>query len=744
MISEEGNVSLRESELPRGGSEAEERYGVSSLSGEYQERAGENLGTSAFLEEHLQVTTGSDDEDDALLDILSQSHACTDIGFAPYCLIHVHSYRMWPVESLGLSLSSTAENSEISSVVTSEEEEEEEGQEKRGYTSDGENGHSKALPGDSFLGEKERSQDGSHTGLSPGVPRRGSAGVVKYSESLSDWKSSLIPSWDALTMLDLTAVKEFSITGETAGEKTQSATTVVADNEKDASALTSRGATPGRQHASIHRARRLRSTSSPSVMLVRAPSPQIHSGRSKDSSSSALMSPGDPSTCGDTSTVFEDVDTSDTVRETSTACPLLFVTGDSTQRLITVSPLPSEGLTAELMGESSLVNFELLSPSAVFPELELLPNDITIVTTDVRYLSNSRVAAFGTSSGVLYVTQMAMELDGSSARLLFHQPSLLTSYLDGPISAVRWLPKESSDDNRGEQFLQRMRERKSRDAWEMPMSASERERSDANDEPLQLLVCGMVGFALLYTDIGSCGLRGAKVLPESDLFDTITCCHCGHVMLDGRDGPPDILLGTYGGDVLLYSSFPVEKDNKEVDSDDEDRVGEIEIDRAGMGYSKLRKETHEGEASDAENHMEGAREISGVDDAEKESCDGSEGDKDIWISRQDLEEEKRVEDRAKKTWEQEEEEEYQLVWSRNFLQPVMSISVGDYTSTGVDYIAVVTFSGLHLLRPSEEDLRSALSQSLALDARKRDLDLAIREELTSLEHLRQALAEAGQ
>lgn len=790
MISDEGKVTFRDSESTGDASDAEKRSRTNSLSEEYQEKAGESLSSSAFLEEHLQVArteAGSDDEDDALLDILSESHVCADIGFAPYCLLHVHSYRMWPIESsLAHSLASTADTSVVSSEEDEEEEEEDDDDVKRECTSDGEGNALSAFPGDSFLSGTDRSQE---RPSSPEVPRRGSAGAVKYTEAMGEWKSNLMPSWDSLTMLDLTAISHDSKRG---GEGPESATAEAPDDGQECSALTSRGATPGRQLTSIQMARRLRSTSSPSVMLVRAPSPVMLSGRSKDSSSSTLLSPGDPmSSGGDASTAFDDCDTGHTGQEASTACPLLFVTGAATQRLITISAHPSESLTAALLGEPALIDFELLSSSMVFPELELLPPDVTIATADVRYLSSSRVAVFGTTSGVVYVTRMAMELEASSSRLLHHQPSLLTVHLDGPISAVRWLPRDTSDDHTsGERFLQRLRERKSRETWERPSSDDGRERNATEDEPLQLLVCGMVGYALLYTDVNANGLRGARLLPESDLYDTVTCCHCGHVMLDGRDGPDDVLLGTYGGDVLLYSSFPVERNSEDVDAWERAQDGDGVMD-AEWETEMVRGREKEGEKDTVRGREgEGKKLEMGLRSKGEEtphSCREGERseleqreseedvDKDIWISAKrhnsdsgeraerlqsfpgptTAEEDARGESdgeerggggerREEEGGEEEEEEEYQLVWSRNFLQPVMSLAVGDFTSTGVDYIAVVTFSGLHLLRPSEEDLKSALSQSLALSARKRDLDLAIRQELTALEHLRQALAEAEQ
>eukprot|EP00011_Vannellida_sp_DIVA3-517-6-12_P008705 CAMPEP_0114622934 /NCGR_PEP_ID=MMETSP0168-20121206/9989_1 /TAXON_ID=95228 ORGANISM="Vannella sp., Strain DIVA3 517/6/12" /NCGR_SAMPLE_ID=MMETSP0168 /ASSEMBLY_ACC=CAM_ASM_000044 /LENGTH=67 /DNA_ID=CAMNT_0001834157 /DNA_START=20 /DNA_END=219 /DNA_ORIENTATION=+ len=66
----------------------------------------------------------------------------------------------------------------------------------------------------------------------------------------------------------------------------------------------------------------------------------------------------------------------------------------------------------------------------------------------------------------------------------------------------------------------------------------------------------------------------------------------------------------------------------------------------------------------------------------------------------------------------------------------MALAVGDFTATGVDHIAVATLSGLHLLRPSGEDLRSAIDHSLANARRRRELDLALQEELRDLDQLR--------
>jgi hypothetical protein len=96
-------------------------------------------------------------------------------------------------------------------------------------------------------------------------------------------------------------------------------------------------------------------------------------------------------------------------------------------------------------------------------------------------------------------------------------PPLLMRWFDGPIAAVR-LFRDSAD--------------------------------GAAATPINLVVVGALGFAVVYDDVLRHGLGRAHVLPQSDAFDALLCATAIDSNSDGRN---ELLIGTFSGHVLVYA-----------------------------------------------------------------------------------------------------------------------------------------------------------------------------------------------
>ncbi|KAL0090786.1 hypothetical protein J3Q64DRAFT_1707039 [Phycomyces blakesleeanus] len=72
------------------------------------------------------------------------------------------------------------------------------------------------------------------------------------------------------------------------------------------------------------------------------------------------------------------------------------------------------------------------------------------------------------------------------------------------------------------------------------------------DEPLHLVVTCAIEQAMVYKSVQINGLSRSRVLPQSSLYDSVLC---SHVMDVDWDGEQEILIGTYGRQVLIYKQL---------------------------------------------------------------------------------------------------------------------------------------------------------------------------------------------
>jgi hypothetical protein len=71
-----------------------------------------------------------------------------------------------------------------------------------------------------------------------------------------------------------------------------------------------------------------------------------------------------------------------------------------------------------------------------------------------------------------------------------------------------------------------------------------RERSETN-----IVVTCAVERAIIYHSVLDMGLQDAVVLPESSQYDSVLCSHVMDVDWDGQN---EIIIGTYGKQILIY------------------------------------------------------------------------------------------------------------------------------------------------------------------------------------------------
>uniref|UniRef100_A0A8C5DHV2 KICSTOR complex protein kaptin-like n=1 Tax=Gouania willdenowi TaxID=441366 RepID=A0A8C5DHV2_GOUWI len=168
---------------------------------------------------------------------------------------------------------------------------------------------------------------------------------------------------------------------------------------------------------------------------------------------------------------------------------------------------------------ASLHQFEEQPVEKLFPELQELPSNV--LWMDMLSISGGRrLSVFGCENGCVglaVVDQKGPEVVQS-----------WRAHFDSPISSVLLFPLSSIG---------------------FHVSLTLVLSSDAQTEGYHLLVSSTVEMAVVYRDVEHLGLSSFSCLPESDQWDVVLCAR---VMDLDFDGQREVLLGTYGQELLCY------------------------------------------------------------------------------------------------------------------------------------------------------------------------------------------------
>nr|XP_058954875.1 KICSTOR complex protein kaptin-like isoform X1 [Pocillopora verrucosa] len=173
--------------------------------------------------------------------------------------------------------------------------------------------------------------------------------------------------------------------------------------------------------------------------------------------------------------------------------------------------------------------FEEQPVQSFFPELQNLPSNV--LWLEVETLHNSkRVTVVGCQNGHVKVAVTDL------TRGTIEQNTLDR---DGPISSVKLFTQDSS----------KIIEATGTDAKNIENGQTFEGRD------YHLLVCCAIEATVVYTNIISQGFTNMVILPESDEFDCVTCTCIADVNWDGKN---EIILGTYGQELLIFKCVPLD------------------------------------------------------------------------------------------------------------------------------------------------------------------------------------------
>ncbi|XP_028278181.1 KICSTOR complex protein kaptin [Parambassis ranga] len=172
---------------------------------------------------------------------------------------------------------------------------------------------------------------------------------------------------------------------------------------------------------------------------------------------------------------------------------------------------------------ASLHQFEEQPVERLFPELQQLPSNV--LWLDMLSIAGSRrLSAFGCQNGCV-----GLALVNQTG------PEVLQSWrvqFDSPISTVLLFPL----------------------ICQTEATQPSREKS-VKAEGYNLLVTSTIEMAVVYRDVQERGLTKSTCLSESDQWDAVLCA----LVIDlDFDGQKEVLLGTYGQELLCYKFQPAE------------------------------------------------------------------------------------------------------------------------------------------------------------------------------------------
>jgi len=169
----------------------------------------------------------------------------------------------------------------------------------------------------------------------------------------------------------------------------------------------------------------------------------------------------------------------------------------------------------------------------VFPEFSTsFPSVPLWIDLDER--SGRRVSAVGCECGFLQVSVVDLETS-SEAGVRYSLTHSWTREFDGPLTSTNLFKLQPSQTKIPDFFADNLHQK-------LVMTDE--------DEPLNLVVTYALGHSLVFHDIINEGLSREACLPDSAKYDTVTCCCLADLALTGTD---QILLGTYGQELLVYS-----------------------------------------------------------------------------------------------------------------------------------------------------------------------------------------------
>ncbi|XP_041351176.1 KICSTOR complex protein kaptin-like [Gigantopelta aegis] len=202
-------------------------------------------------------------------------------------------------------------------------------------------------------------------------------------------------------------------------------------------------------------------------------------------------------------------------------------------------------------------------------------------------------------------------------------------------------------------------------------------KSRLKDKTYNLVVISALDTAVVYRNMMQSGFTDPLPLPGSDQFD---CPMCACIVDIDFDGEHEILIGTYGQELLAYKYVSKKHVPPEKPADFVEPASDV-IDPLNTPVLKNDIQLEE-IPSQTRRNLDCV-----VTGSTPDSADGHHDDVDRSTG-------------------------FHLLWQRSFPCPVMGIDSLDITGDGIEELIVVTLKGLHILQPDLNEVSELLLERL--------------------------------
>ncbi|XP_074645188.1 KICSTOR complex protein kaptin-like [Tubulanus polymorphus] len=274
-----------------------------------------------------------------------------------------------------------------------------------------------------------------------------------------------------------------------------------------------------------------------------------------------------------------------------------------------------------------------------FPEFANLPSNV--IWIDIRYVDagKQRLTAMGCQDGYVRLVHVnAVNKDIINQWSIQH---------DSPITSIKLFEFHTKVSCPGSvAHLCTSTEDSEDEAPESEKESIVEKEKDTMNPDYHLLVCGALEVTVVYRSVLENGLHLSNqiVLPESNDYDCVLCACVADLNFDGHN---EIILGTYGQELLIYRHFLPE-----------------EMKQRQQQQLVSKKNT---------------------DDSDKELDSSLHADLSSFLPNK-------------------LDGEYALIGRRSFAYPLLAIDKLDLTCDGLEELAVLSQCGLHILQHNPDDV----------------------------------------
>ena len=299
-----------------------------------------------------------------------------------------------------------------------------------------------------------------------------------------------------------------------------------------------------------------------------------------------------------------------------------------------------------------------------FPEFKNITSNI--LWMDVVYTNNykQRITARGHQSGEILVFVIE-----PLTKEILHEFFIVH---DGPITRVLLFTSENKVNVPSclENFV--------------PEESAAKDK-ESNLESYHLLVASAVELSVVYQNILENQFNDQLLLPDSDKFDSVMCACAVDIDFDGKN---ELLLGTYGQELLTYKFQAIQPQPPSAPVDNFDDIDCMNSRRKAYSFSVSTKKMYKSPTVDK---TPSSKTVYKDDLSMPDNWTVNTYSPETGIISHRLNMQSSSPGQVK--------EGYQLLWHRSFAAPVMSVDHADVMGDGMDDLIVLTLKGLHILQP---------------------------------------------